>query len=195
MKHNKSFLPTINELFSFLPLNLSECTRLAAADERATAHLHPKRAAHLKQRRKARWPTPYVDEDGVSCYLVPLNARHDCHALVELEDYWSVRDSGADGLWCANHANGFSYVQTEAPLRSGKSGRKIYLARLILGLSVGKKVSYANGDGLDLRRKNLVAVGGNGRRSAASIVRRSIEERERAATLGWWAWQDCLAPG
>lgn len=189
MKHELNFMPEINGLSGYRPLTLSEFARLEAADERAVAYLHPKQADYLKAKRKARWPVPCVDEDGVACYLVALNDRCDIHALVEVADYWSVRDAGADGLWFANRSNGFTYVQTDAPLQHRKVGVKITVARLMLNLPGGKKVSVQNGNGLDLRRKNLVAVSGHGRRSPANVLSRALHEREAATQAGWKARQ------
>ncbi|MBY5973673.1 hypothetical protein KUV28_15045 [Ferrimonas balearica] len=189
MKHELNFMPEINGLSGYRPLTLSEFARLKAADKRATAHLHPKQADHLKAKRQARWPVPCVDEDGKDCYLVPLNDRRDVHALVEMADYWSARDSGADGLWYPNRSNGFTYVQTDAPLQDRKPGGKITVSRLVLNLPGGKRVSVRNGNGLDLRRKNLVAVSGNGRRSPANVLSRALHEREAATQAGWKARQ------
>ncbi|PVA11553.1 hypothetical protein DC366_00855 [Pelagivirga sediminicola] len=140
-------------------LSVVEFARLKAADNRATAHLHPKHAAKLKAKRKARWPRPCVDEDGTACYLVPLSDTRPAFAIVEVADYWKARDGGADGLWSAmGTSRHYSYVTSNARMRSKVPGTTLYPARLILDAAAGERVGFVNGDTYDLRRKNLEII-------------------------------------
>lgn len=186
MKHELNFMPEINGLSGYRPLTLSEFARLKAADKRATAHLHPKRAEQLREKRQSRWPVPCVDEDGIDCYAVPLDDDHTTHALVEASDYWKLRDGGADGLWTSfTRKNGRDkQVQMKIPMRKGQPGHWASPARLILNLSGGRRVVYLDGDGLDLRRKNLAHTFGNSRVNSASIARRGAERRDKLVAEG-----------
>ncbi|MBK1635850.1 hypothetical protein [Rhodovulum adriaticum] len=175
-------------LTGFRPLTLSEFARLKEADEIATAHLHWKQADHLKAKRRARWPIPCTDEDGTDCYLVPLNDRHEAFALVEAKDFWKVYDSGIRGMWSINNLpNGFSLAQVNVPSRDeqGTKYGTINLARLILGPAL-HRIEHRNGNGLDLRRKNLAPSAPPSRRKRPAtmppeVARMTARVRDRMA--------------
>lgn len=125
-------------------------------DLRATQHLDGGYLARVLRKRQLRRPVPFIDEHGIQCLRVPLNDARTSWAVVELEDWVAVQNSGADGLW---FRGGRGHVATKFPMQQQASADTCLIARLILGLGKGQTVRFVSRDFRNLRRNNLAVRG------------------------------------
>lgn len=110
----------------------------------------------LAAKRGTRPPTiRFTDEHGRACLRVPLDPRGNHYAVVLQDDYQSVRDAGATGVWYLNrNSMGQAYVRTDVWSGGGR-GTTLIVARIISGAGPRSTIFYANKDRLDLRPENL----------------------------------------
>ncbi|WP_134077991.1 hypothetical protein [Rhodovulum visakhapatnamense] len=134
---------------------------LARSDAEALDHLPPGRRRTIARKRAQRHPVPFVDEEtGAICLNVPLNRQRTEWATVELEDWLTVQNLGATGLWYLDdNGRGDLRVKTKPRMRRHTAAKSLTVARLILGLGRGERVKFLNGDSRDLRRSNLAVQG------------------------------------
>lgn len=103
----------------------------------------------IKKRRKVRFTT---DQDGKHIVLVPL-ANQSTPAKLLLEDFKTIIDAGYTSQWTANSdGKGHAYVRCGV---SNVRGQLATVARLIMDPPFGYRVTYRDGDRLNLRRDNL----------------------------------------
>jgi hypothetical protein len=117
-------------------------------DREATGHL----SKAPSQRRKRR-PFLVLDERGEAVFLVPHGGA--ATAMLDAGDWLSLQEGGANGLWGLPSGRP-PKVRTYRAM-SGRGRKYVYVGRLILGLGVGERVRFLNGNPLDLRRFNLKA--------------------------------------
>lgn len=100
---------------------------------------------------------------------MPLDDDGRRYALADARDYDRLRASGATGAWYAN-SNGErrqEYVRTTV---EGIPGRKIGVARAILGAGPREVVHYGNLNTFDLRRWNLSTNKGAAKRDDRQLM-------------------------
>ena len=108
-----------------------------------------------------------VDEDGCPVVRVELTNFRGVFAIVEAADFDRLVELGTSTHWLLNrNSANATYVKTYKPAVAGSMAQ---VAREIVGAGRGGVVRYANGDRLDLRRRNLVVADGYapGQRPAA----------------------------
>ncbi len=122
--------------------------------------------------RHYRNPETFIDPDGTLCVRIPLaNGKGEAEAYAD--DYANLLRKGITGNWHLNiHRDSIGrvlhrYIQCPAPtLRTRPNGRQFAnqtVARLIAGIGRGRRISYADGNPLNLRRNNLQVVDGYAR--------------------------------
>ncbi len=119
----------------------------------------------------SRQPETFTDTDGVARCRVPL-ARGG-YAVLDLEDMHAIAAARITWNW---YANRHGYVVTNVP-RQGVCS----VARLIVGAGDGERVTFADGDKLNLRRANLrVNEGREPRVDFAAFMARQAAARKAA---------------
>ncbi|SON53703.1 hypothetical protein HDIA_0162 [Hartmannibacter diazotrophicus] len=103
---------------------------------------------------------------------VPLRPGEDRHATIYREDYERLLRNGVGTHWFVSKAGGREYVRAYC---RGATGDQITVARAVLGVGRRANVSYVTKDRTDLRRGNLRAVKGNGRRNDTALCRASLD--------------------
>lgn len=102
-----------------------------------------------KQPRRVRFT---IDHDGERIALVPL-ANHDAPAKLLASDYRRIVGDGFTDQWTLNsNGQGNAYVRCGA---AKVRGQLATVARLLLEPPKGYRVTYLDGDRLNLRRDNL----------------------------------------
>ncbi|NGN40270.1 hypothetical protein G6N74_04275 [Mesorhizobium sp. CGMCC 1.15528] len=122
-----------------------------------------------RPRKANREAVRFIDEWGVEAVRVPLDDEGRCFALADAWDYDRLKEGGVTGAWYG-FTNGHQtqeYVRTSI---NGIPGRKITVARAILGVGRREVVRYNNRDTLDLRRLNLSASRGRAKRNDQQLV-------------------------
>lgn len=93
------------------------------------------------------------DDFGRPIVRQELSNRPGVFAVVDEADYQRLTERGVSTTWYLNsNGRGHHYVRCYLPDVAGGLG---LVARLILEPGTGRKVTYANGDRLDLRRCNI----------------------------------------
>lgn len=120
----------------------------------------------MKKQQQAA-PEETTDADGQQLVHVAL-ANTDQRATLYAEDFQRWLAAGFPLFWSFVNTGGrFQYVL--ANVRSpSNSARTVPVARWIADAGKGQRVSYADGDRLNLRRDNLVVVKGGGAAKAAA---------------------------
>lgn len=129
-------------------------------DSEATAHLHGCNLARVSRVREFRRPRPFFDRHaGIRCLSISINRNRTLYAKCWAIDWIDMQERGANGVWTAvNTGGGRTHVYTEMPLRKGAAASSITVARLVLGLGANERVRFIDGDTLNVRRENLLAV-------------------------------------
>jgi hypothetical protein len=98
-----------------------------------------------------RVPLYFIDIDGQRCVRIPLASTARI-AILYAEDFERLIALGLSPFWMVNmnKPTGQGYV------RVAKDGRKLAIARLILGAGPRHQVAYRDGNRLNLRRENLI---------------------------------------
>lgn len=95
-----------------------------------------------------RTPVSTFDADGMPIFLVPL-ANTDVRARILPDDYHALRERGVSPFWCLNDG---AVKVNHRPLYVQR------VARLLIQPQDGFQVRHRDGNGLNLRRDNLILV-------------------------------------
>jgi hypothetical protein len=116
-------------------------------------------------KRKQSTPEFTTDAGGQRLVRVSL-ANTDQRAMLYAEDYQRLMDAGFSSCWAVTSTGGrFQYVLANA--RNPQDGkRSITIARLVAKAGKGQRVTYVDGDRLNLRGENLAIVKGGGNAAA-----------------------------
>lgn len=98
----------------------------------------------------------FTDADGQQCVRLCLSGR-EVSAELYADDFAALLASGVSPFWflCWNKREGVQYVRATVP---GHNKRAV--ARLLTRAGKGEKVTYRDGNRLNLRRGNLVIARG-----------------------------------
>ena len=105
---------------------------------------------------------------GTDTVLVPLDDDGRRFAKVDAKDYHTMIEGGLTTKWNANSNGKWGKLYVRCSV-TGVHGRKVSVARVILGLSKGQVVKYKNDDTLDLTRQNLIIGNGRAKRDDNSL--------------------------
>jgi hypothetical protein len=124
-------------------------------------------------------PPVEAKRDGRPVLLVPLSNSSQ-PAIVDRADFERLKAAGVtDRAWFLNGSHGYRYVRVAA---SDFAGGVATVARLILGVGEKKTVTYANGNRLDLTRRNLTTKRG-GARLRADAAKAAFKRKSDPATV------------
>jgi len=122
------------------------------------------------KRHPKRTPEFFVDACGIRRARMPL-ARAGTFAMLDATDMQALLAMGVPTNWCLN---GHGYVAVSIP-----GTGPFPVSRLVTGAGDGERVSYADGDKLNLQAENLRVTRKNSKRlDLASLLEIQAESRK-----------------
>lgn len=133
-----------------------------------------------KQPRTRREPSFTADTDGATIALVPTN-RPGNFVRVLADDFAAYCERGFSQQWIVNsNGKGRNYVKVGL---TGISGNLAMVARLLLNVPRGTRLSYADGNPMNLRRDNPICSGCPVRVATVTNQRRKLWKLTRERRL------------
>ena len=125
---------------------------------------------------KKRTPEFFTDGSGAELARVPL-AVAGTYATLRASDMQALLQAGVSTNWCVNHSG---YIAVNIP-RLGP----VPLARLIECASDGERVTYKDGNRLNLRGDNLVIERNHAVRVDIEALRTRLATERQARAATW----------